>query len=47
MEVTTTFKFHFDVNGRVYDFAIDAETLDEAKRILAEDLKIMGLELAP
>lgn len=41
MKITQTFKFHFEVEGNRYDFTIDAENVEEAKRILVEHLSTM------
>lgn len=41
MKITQTFKFHFEIDGNKYDFAIDAADLDEAKMLLATHLAVM------
>lgn len=44
MKIVTTFKFHFEIEGNKYDFAIDAESLEAAKAILADHFIIMRAE---
>lgn len=39
MKITTRFLFEFKVGTNTYNFTIDAETSEEAKKILAEDLR--------
>ena len=51
MKVQPSFKFHFDVQidetkKNVYDFAIEADNLDQAKTVLADHLRRMLKEVS-
>lgn len=45
MKITQNFRFHFEIGASKYDFNHDAETLDEAKAKLADELRVMLAQL--
>lgn len=46
MKVMQTFKIKFELpNGSTYNLSMDAENLEEAKKLLASDLEQMLAEL--